>query len=96
MKYVEFTGKTVDEAVEAGLKELGITRENADIRVLEEGKKKLFGSVKARVEIAVLGEEETTESENACVCDCNSACDCGEKTDGERTVEFLDGLFKLL
>ena len=49
MNYTEFTGKTVEEAVEKGLKELGIARENADIRVLEEGKKKLFGSIKARV-----------------------------------------------
>ena len=54
MQYTEFTGKTVDEAVEKGLKELGITEEQADIRVLEEGKKKLFGSIKARVEIAVI------------------------------------------
>jgi len=85
MNYTEFTGKTVDEAVEKGLKELGIERENADIRVLEEGKKKLFGSVKARVEIAV--KEETAP---ACVKASASA------TDGERTVEFLEGLFKLL
>ena len=85
MNYQEFTGKTVEEAVEIGLKELGITKEQADIRVLEEGKKKLFSSVKARVEIAVK-EEETIEvpvaSENA--------------TDGERTVVFLEGLFKIL
>ena len=53
MEYREFTGKTVEEAIENGLKELGITAENADIRVLEEGKKMLFSSVKARVEIAV-------------------------------------------
>ena len=85
MNYTEFTGKTVDEAVEKGLKELGIERENADIRVLEEGKKKLFGSVKARVEIAV--KEETAP---ACVKASAGA------TDGERTVEFLKGLFKLL
>ena len=85
MNYTEFTGKTVDEAVEKGLKELGIERENADIRVLEEGKKKLFGSVKARVEIAV--KEETAP---ACV---NVSAGA---TDGERTVEFLEGLFKLL
>ena len=39
MIYTEFTGKTVEEAVEKGLKELGIERENADIRILEEGKK---------------------------------------------------------
>lgn len=47
-----FTGKTVDEAVEAGLNALGITRSEAEIVVLEEGKKKLFGSVKAKVQIS--------------------------------------------
>ena len=52
MNYTEFTGKTVEEAIETGLKELGISKDQADIRVLEEGKKKLFGAVKARVEIA--------------------------------------------
>lgn len=46
-----FTGKTADEAIEEGLKELGITREQAEIEVLEEGKKKLFGSIKARVKV---------------------------------------------
>ena len=86
MNYTEFTGKTVEEAVEKGLKELGIERENADIRVLEEGKKKLFGSVKARVEIAAKCE---------CACKCESAS-AANATDGERTVEFLEGLFKLL
>ena len=82
MIYTEFTGKTVDDAVEKGLKELGITREEADIRVLEEGKRKLFGSIKARVEIAVLEKEEPVAQT--------------EETDGERTVVFLEGLFKLL
>ena len=93
MKYTEFTGKTVDEAVETGLKELGITKEQADIRVLEEGKKKLFGSVKARVEIACL--------EESCACDAceekeEQKIESGNATDGERTVEFLDGLFQIL
>lgn len=102
MNYVEFTGKTVDEAIEKGLKELGLTAEEADIRVLEEGKKKLFGSVKARVEIAPKTtansevEEETEEKkteENSTV----SAPVAAEgATDGERTVVFLEGLFKLL
>ena len=50
--YTEFTGKTSEEAIEEGLKELGLKREDADIRILEEGKKKLFGFTKARVEIA--------------------------------------------
>ena len=91
MNYTEFTGKTVEEAVEKGLKELGIARENADIRVLEEGKKKLFGSIKARVEIAVKEEvEETAVPVVAPVAKAEGA------TDGERTVVFLEGLFKLL
>lgn len=46
-----YTGKTVQDAVDAALKELGITAEQADITVLEEGKKKLFGSVKAKVKV---------------------------------------------
>ena len=98
MKYVEFTGKTVDEAVEKGLAELGLSAEEADIRVLEEGKKKLFGSVKARVEIAA-------KTEKKCCCGCAAEEKEEEKaipvaaeggTDGERTVVFLEGLFKLL
>jgi predicted RNA-binding protein Jag len=60
MNYKEFTGKTVEEAIALGLEELGLTQEQADIRVLEEGKKKLFGSIKARVEIAPLTEEPQT------------------------------------
>ncbi len=90
MKYVEFTGKTVEEAVEKGLKELGVTAEQADIRVLEEGKRKLFGSVKARVEIGVEeSAEEVAAEAPATVC-------ADGATDGERTVVFLEGLFELL
>lgn len=88
MKYTEFTGKTVEEAIENGLSELGLTKENADIRVLEEGKKKLFGSIKARVEIAPLEESETAVSEKEPA--------KKDLTDGERTVVFLEGLFELL
>ena len=95
MQYTEFTGKTVDEAVEKGLKELGITAEQADIRVLEEGKKKLFGSIKARVEIAIKESEavavEVTKAEEKTL-----PVVSGDGTDGERTVAFLEGLFELL
>ena len=89
MTYTEFTAKTVDEAIEKGLQELNLTRETADIRVLEEGKKKLFGSVKARVEIAAL-EAETVKEELV------KEESVDGKTDGERAVEFLEGLFSLL
>ena len=112
MEFKEFTGKTVEEAIENGLSELHLTKETADIAVLEEPKKKLFGWTKARVKIAKkaghdhahcdceackeIKEEteakETAKEQDAPVC----AAQKGEKTDGERTVEFLEGLFELL
>ena len=95
MNYTEFTGKTVKDAIEKGLKELGITEEQADVRVLDEGKKKLFKSIPARVEIAILDNQsqENTEENSACVCEETAK---NGATDGERTVVFLEGLFKLL
>lgn len=79
---MEFTGKTVEEAIQNGLEELGITEEQAEIIILEEGKKKLFGSIKAKVEINVKGKKETAVLEGL--------------SDGQRTVKFLDGLFQVL
>ena len=103
MIYKEFTGKTVEEAVETGLKELGLTAEQADVRVLEEGKKKLFGSIKARVEIAAkeaveVKVEAKTEvkTEEVTTVEPVSSASTANATDGERTVVFLEGLFKLL
>ena len=46
-----FSGKSVEEAVKAGLEALGISEEQAVITVLDEGKKKLIGGVKAKVRI---------------------------------------------
>ena len=46
-----FFGKTEEEAIQNGLMALTLTREEVDIEVLEEGKKKLFGSTKWKVRI---------------------------------------------
>ena len=67
-----FTAKTVDEAIEEGLKAQGLTLDEAEIEVLEEGKKKLFGSIKAKVKITK------------------------KVTDGQRAVNFIDGLMEIL
>ncbi len=102
MEYVEFTGKTVEDAVQKGLTELGLTEETADIRVLEEGKKKLFGAVKARVEIAAKSSEnaqakECVESKKETKKSAKSRPVASDgATDGQRTVAFLEGLFELL
>ena len=50
MIIVEKSGKTIDEAVEAALKELGTTRENVEIEVVNEGKRGILG----------IGAEEAT------------------------------------
>ena len=105
-EFKEFTAKTAEEAIEEGLKELGLTRETAQIRILEEGKKKLFGTVKARVEIAPLCKEENKENEES---EENAAAEEKKdeenkengfsesgKTDGERAVEFLENLFEMM
>ena len=62
MRTVESIGKTVDEAIETGLRELGLSPEEAVIDVLDEGGKGVFGlfGVKmARVRIAEKEAENT-------------------------------------
>jgi len=48
MSGVEATGKTVEEAIEAGLSQLGVDRENVKIEILEEPSKGLFGILGAK------------------------------------------------
>lgn len=48
MKSVEETGRTVDEAVGQALKKLGLTREEVEVEVLEEGSRGLLGLLGAR------------------------------------------------
>jgi len=43
VKQVTASGKTTEEAVQAALELLQVTRERAEIRILDEGKKGLFG-----------------------------------------------------
>lgn len=57
-----FTAKTVDEALEMGLEALGLTLDEIDYEVLEEGRKKLFGSVKAVVKIVPKNAKKAVES----------------------------------
>ena len=47
-----FYGKTEEEAIQNGLMALTLTRDEVEITVLEEGKKKLFGATKWKVRVA--------------------------------------------
>ena len=61
MKKYESSAKTVEEAIEQGLQELGVSIGDVDVQVLEEGSKGLFGlfgSRMAKVSLTVREEEE--------------------------------------
>ena len=50
---MEFKGKTVEEAVKSALEELKITEDQAEIKILEEPTKGLFGRIKGQAVIDV-------------------------------------------
>lgn len=61
MAFVEKTGKTVDEAIISALKELGISADEADIEILEQGKKGIFGLGRKDARVRVSVKEEKPE-----------------------------------
>jgi len=93
MKSFEFTGKSIEKAIENGLKELNKNREDVDIKILSEGG---FFS-KAKVQIAF--EDETDEQiaeniakeeiGNICNCGCDD-CDCGDNQECECGCDDCD------
>ena len=93
--FKEFSAKTAEEAIEIGLQEMGLRKEDATIVVLEEGKKKLFGYQKARVKIAPLSllEGDEDEADNL-----PSQTEKDEELlkDGERAAVFVKGLFDVM
>ncbi len=50
---MEFTGKTIEEAKLNGLKELGLTEEEAEIKVIEDSVKGIFGKIKVKARVDV-------------------------------------------
>ena len=48
MKNIKIKAKTVDDAVEEALSKLGVNRENARIKVIDEGSKGIFGLIGAK------------------------------------------------
>lgn len=58
---MEFIGKTVEEAIELGLKELGVSESDAQIKVIEEPTKGLFGRVKGQAVVEITKKESDIE-----------------------------------
>ena len=61
---MQFTAKTVEEAIEKGLNELNITKENAEIIILEQPTKGLFGRLKGEAIVDIIKKEEEIKSES--------------------------------
>ena len=51
MQWVEVTGRTVEEAKEAALDQLGVDEQDAEFEVLEEPKSGLFGRLRAEARV---------------------------------------------
>jgi spoIIIJ-associated protein len=63
MKELEAEGKTVQVAIENGLKELGLAREDVDVKVLSEGKTGLFGLMGASpAKVKIISRKPAAES----------------------------------
>lgn len=67
MAFVEKTGKTVEEAVAAALKELNVTADDAVVEVLQEAKSGIFGffGKDAKVRVTVKEAEAAVAAETA-------------------------------
>ena len=61
MKKLEMSGKTIEEAIESGLKELNVKKDKVNIEILEQGAKGIFGfgSKPAKVKLT-LSHDYTT------------------------------------
>ena len=109
MSFIEKTGKTVDEAVEAALKELNVLKEQVNIEVVEESSKKffgLFGKQMAKVRVSLIEQmreaadkldEFADQLEQEPVLE-TSDSDNVDKVSQEQAVEmakdFLQNIFK--
>lgn len=63
MRTIEAIGKNVEDAISKGLAQLGVTREEAQIKVIDEGSRGMFGlfAKMARVEISIPEVEAPAE-----------------------------------
>lgn len=58
---MEFKAKTVEEAIELGLKELNVTADGAEIKVIEEPSKGLFGRIKGQAVVEITKKQSDIE-----------------------------------
>ena len=62
LQYIEREGKTVEEAMELALRELGVGREQVSIKVLDEGSKGILGFGARQAKIRVTLKEDLSQT----------------------------------
>jgi len=65
VREITSTGQTVEDAVKKALKELNVEQEQVDIRIIDEGKKGLFGIFGQKPAIVHVKLKETSELTDA-------------------------------
>ena len=61
LKEIIATGKTIEEAVEAGCRELGLSQEECTVEIIDKPKKSLFGKLKVEAKVKVTAKETEVE-----------------------------------
>ena len=89
---MEFTGRTVEEAKAKGLESLGISENQAEITVVAEAVKGLFGKVKKEAVVDVKKKEETAQPAKKTVKEEKAEKDNGVKA----AAEFIGKLFEIM
>jgi len=95
MKPVEAVGKTVEEAVQSALSDLGLTKDETEIEILDEGSKGLFGLVgrrHARVIVRPLAKADLSESRQAIVMEASRPADDSLEDSEDEVDEVSDRL----
>lgn len=57
----KYSGETIDQAIESGLKSLNISKEQANIEIVEEGKRGFLGFGKRLAEVSITAKEQPKE-----------------------------------
>ena len=77
---MQYTAKTVDEAIELGLKEENLTKEDAIITIIEQPVKGLFGILKGKAIVEITKKEQNIEHTSS----------------EENVVQFVQGLLDMM
>lgn len=73
MRTVQVTGKTIEDAVAEGIAQLGITREEAVVRVIEEPSSGLFGLLRKKPAVVEVSAPEEEAAETAPAAEADTA-----------------------